>query len=672
MIGFKIPYKLLIYRIMKMENKHGINQENIDKSIKPSDNFYMYACGGWKEKHPLEAEYSRFGTFDLLRENARQQLKELILGLNEHPDVKTQGTIAQKVYDIYVMGMDEERLNREKAEPIRDILNNIDNMTEDDFMAIVATIHKGVGSPFFSTGVSTDAMNSDYNVMHVAETGLGLGDRDYYLVKSEEHDRILKAYRKYIKKISNLAGYDDERAERIADSVLKIETEFAVHTMTREDRRDPMKRYNPMSYEELKKKFKNIDWDRYFELLGVEKVKKVIVTSPQFIEFIDSYLPSLSLEEKKDLMIAEVISGSTGLLSDDFQEASFEMYDKVLSGIEEQEPRWKRAMRIPNSMFGEAVGALYVEKYFPKENKEKMLEIVGNLKNSLRKHIESLEWMSEPTKKMALEKLDTFKVKVGYPDKWKDYSAIEINPELSYAGNVRKAAEWYVADNYSKMDKPVDKEEWHMTPQTVNAYYNPTTNEICFPAGILQPPYFDITAEDAVNYGAIGVVIGHEMTHGFDDSGRKFDKNGNLNNWWNEEDSNNFTALAERLTEQFNKVEVAPGVYCNGKFTLGENIADQGGLRVALTAYLDSAKENGSQIIDGFSPLQRFYLSYAGVWADNIREEEILLRTKTDPHSLGVNRVNVTLKNIDEFMEAFSIKEGDEMFRPKEERVVIW
>lgn len=371
-------------------------------------------------------------------------------------------------------------------------------------------------------------------------------------------------------------------------------------------------------------------------------------------------------------MTFETVSDGSGLLSDDFHDANFQMFGKVMSGQEEPKPRWKRAMVIPNSMFGEAVGKLYVEKYFPEKNKEYMMILVENLRKALGKHIESLTWMSEETKAKALEKLATFKVKIGYPDKWKDYSEIHIDTKKSYLENVLEASKWFVKDNNSKLNKPVDKEEWHMTPQTVNAYYNPTANEVCFPAAILQPPYFDPEADDALNYGAIGVVIGHEMTHGFDDSGRQFDKDGNLKEWWTKDDSERFKLLADKLVDQFDAIEVAPGLHANGRYTLGENIADQGGLRIALTAYRDSRKRKEDDLIDGFSPLQRFYISYANVWAGNIRNEEIALRTKTDPHSLEKLRTNATLKNIGQFFEAFDIEEGDAMWRKPEDRVIIW
>lgn len=654
------------------ENKKGINVNNLDTEINPGENFYEYACGGWKKANPIGAEYSRFGTFDQLRENAKQQLRELILNLSENPDSKIVGTNAQKVSDLYAMGMDSARLNREGAAPLLPMIEKINSMKMVDFYPTLAWLHDGIGGAFFSTGVGPDAKDADMNIMHIGEPGLGLGDRDYYLEHNETNDRIMGAYERYIKRMMELAGFDASEQQRIWDNVIGIETEIAKNKKTREERRNPQLRYNMKSIAEIKEDYPNIDWDAYFQALGLQGVDKANISSLKYLEFINQYLPTLSEQQLKDIMIAEIVTSSSNLLSDDFQQANFEMFDRTMSGIEEMEPRWKRAMTIPNSMFGEAVGELYVQKFFPEENKKYMKQLVENLRKALGKHIDNLSWMSDETKEKAKEKLSTFTVKIGYPDKWKDYSGISIDPKKSYLENVSAASRWYTHDNYMKLGKPVDKNEWHMTPQTVNAYYNPTTNEICFPAGILQAPYFDLGADDAQNYGAIGVVIGHEMTHGFDDSGRQFDKNGNLADWWKPEDTERFTALADKLVKQFDEVEVAEGVHANGRFTLGENIADQGGLRVALTAYLDSMEGKEFKEIDGFTPMQRFYLAYANVWANNIREEEVLSRTKTDPHSLGENRVNVTLRNLEPFFEAFGIKDGDRMYRPADERVVIW
>jgi putative endopeptidase len=654
-------------------SKKGINKANLDTTVSAKSDFYEYACGGWKKANPLTAEFSRYGTFDMLRENNRKQLKELITTLAENPDSKVKGTIAQKVCDLYAQGMDETRLNSEGAAPLMPYVRKVESFKREDLAENLAWLHSGIATgTLFSSGVGTDAKDSDMNILHIGETGLGLGDRDYYLEKSDNNKRIMDAYEVYVKRLMELIGFGEQRQEEVWKNVISLETEFATHKMTREERRNPVARYNITTLDELCVKYPNIAWQRYFKALGLTEIKKINVLSPQFYEALNGMLPNISDTQLTDYFLFNLVAESTGVLSDDFVNASFDLYDRVMSGKEELEPRWKRAMRIPNSMLGEAVGELYVEKYFPKENKEYMRRMVENLRIALGTHIDNLTWMSESTKAKAHEKLSTFTVKIGYPDKWKDYSAIQIDPGRSYLENVLSAAEWYVKENYNKLGKPVDKDEWHMTPQTVNAYYNPTTNEICFPAGILQAPYYDPNADDAQNYGAIGVVIGHEMTHGFDDQGRQFDKEGNLNEWWQKEDAEKFKKLSDGLVEQFNAIEVSPGVHANGRYTLGENIADQGGLRISLTAYRNAVKERGMHDIDGFSAMQRFYLAYANVWASNIRDEEILCRVKSDPHSIEKNRVNDTLKNISEFHEAFSIKEGDNMYLPEEKRVVIW
>ncbi|MDE7380798.1 MAG: M13 family metallopeptidase [Muribaculaceae bacterium] len=650
---------------------HGIDRGNLNETVSPGEDFYQYACGGWMAANPLKPEYARFGTFDLLRENARTQLKDLIIGLKENPESKIKGTNAQKVCDIYEMGMDSVRLNKEGAAPLKPFLDRLARFNKDELMETVGWIHNGITGVLFGVGVGSDPKNSDMNILHIGEAGLGLGDRDYYLEDSETNRKIMDAYEQYVKKIMQLTGFNETESERIWQNLIKIERGMATHKMTREERRQPSLRYNMMSINELKNRYRNIDWDVFFSTVGLKEVESANISSVGYIDYINEIIPQLTEEELRDYFTFAVVADSTGLLSDEFYDADFELYDKVMSGKEEKEARWKRAMVIPNSMFGEAVGQLYVEKFFPEENKTYMKTLVENLRVALGQHIDGLEWMSDETKKKAHEKLAAFTVKIGYPDKWKDYSGIQIDPDKTYLENVYEASKWYRQDNYSKLGKPVDKTEWHMTPQTVNAYYSPVSNEICFPAAILQAPYFDPSADDALNYGAIGVVIGHEMTHGFDDQGRQYDKDGNLRDWWQKEDADKFNKLADELVEQFNAVEVAPGVNANGRFTLGENIADQGGLRVAMTAYKNS--HNGEEeIIDGFTPEQRFYLAYANLWANNIREEEVLSRTKTDSHSLGENRVNVSVRNLQPFFDAFGIKEGDKMYRPESERVIIW
>lgn len=645
----------------------GVDRNNLDESIAPQEDFYQYACGGWMKANPIKAEYSRFGTFDKLGESSREQVRSLIDNL----DTKnaTPGSITQKIGDLYAMGLDSMRLNKEGATPIMNDVKTINNTKRADIIDLMSNMI-GVNA-FFGTGVDADMMNSNMNTMYWQQGGLGLGDRDYYLENSENIVAVRDAYKTYLKTISALIGYSETEQNRFVENVMSIETALAKAAMTREELRNPMASYNPMTLDQITTQFPNVDLRRYFKNQGLNNVDIVVVGQPKSFAAVDSIMKNASEQELRDYITAGYVSTAASYLSDDFINAEFEL-SKAVSGVQQLQPRWKRALSVPNGMLGEAVGQLYVEKYFPQSSKDKMLELVNNLKIALGQHIDNLTWMSDATKAKAQEKLATFTVKIGFPDKWRDYSGITIDPKKSYWENTKAAIKFNVDFNLADYGKPVDRDRWYMPPQTVNAYYSPLTNEICFPAGILQAPFFNPDADDAENYGAIGVVIGHEMTHGFDDQGRQFDKDGNLKDWWTAEDAEAFNKLADQLVAQFDEIIVLGDTHANGRFTLGENIADQGGLRVAFTAYQNSLKGKERKDIDGFTPEQRFYLSYANVWAANIRDEEILSRTKTDPHSLGRWRVNATLRNLQPFFDAFNVKEGDKMFRSLNDRVVIW
>ena len=654
------------------ETVPAIDRANFDETIALNEDFYQYATGGWQKANPLTPEYSRYGVFEVLAKNNELQINDLFSAMLESK--AEVGTVEQKIADLYTMGLDSVRLNNEGVAPVKRDVDQIMALTTAQELSIaVARIHEAAGSPLFGLYVGADLMNSKINILNIDQSGLGLGNRDYYLEKENAAKR--EGYVQWLTKAFTMLGWSD--AAEKAQAVLAMETKMAEAFRSNVELRDVTANYNPMTREEFTKRYSSFDWAAYFSEMGIGQFDKIAVGQPEVLDRVFSLFEKEDIETVKAYLVASVMSSAAGYSGDELYAAYFDFFGRQMSGQEEMRPRWKRAMAVPNRILGEAVGELYVKKYFPESDKVRMQGIVKNLQTALGQHIDALEWMSAETKAKAHEKLNTFTVKIGYPDKWKDYSSLRIDPKLSYWDNIKRANIWYTEDNIADLGKEVDRDEWHMTPQTVNAYYNPTTNEICFPAAILQPPFYNSAADDAVNYGAIGVVIGHEMTHGFDDQGRQFDKEGNMSNWWTEEDAVAFKQRTDILVDQFNKVLIMPAqgdqpaLYANGEFSLGENIADQGGLRVSYTAMQNSFGGQHPEPVDGLTAEQRFYLSYATIWAQTMRDEEVIRRTKTDEHSLGKNRVNVTLRNIDTFHKAFGITDGA-MFLPEEERVIIW
>ncbi|MDY3748430.1 MAG: M13 family metallopeptidase [Sodaliphilus sp.] len=650
---------------------HGVNKADMDMSVRPGDDFYQYAGGGWLKANPMKPEYSSYGVFNDLAETNRKQIRELFENLSK--EKHAFGSVGQKVADLYNMAMDSVRLNKEGAAPLQKDLDKVKAFSKKaDFTAFIADQHLYKGNPFFGIGVDTDLKNSDLNVMWLSAGTSGLPDRDYYLNTDADSKKKQEAYRAYLSKIFQLSGYKKKEAEKAAKVIYNIEYQFAEAKMSRAEARDYNKLYNIYTIDMLQKDYPAIQWAKYFELMGVKDVKQVILTEPKVMAVAQKLMSTLSEQDIKYYVAGLIIKSSTSVLSDDFVNANFDFYGRLLNGQKEQKARWKRALGFPNSLLGEAVGELYVSKYFAGESKAKMLKLIDNLRKALATRIANLAWMNDTTKINALVKLNSFTVKVGYPDKWRDYSKLTIDPAKSLYDNVAAATYVETLRNLEKFGKPVDKSEWGMTPQTVNAYYNPTTNEICFPAAILQAPFFDVNADDATNYGAIGVVIGHEMTHGFDDQGRNFNADGNMVDWWTAGDSKRFTAAAEKLAAQFDQITVVGDLKANGHLTLGENIADQGGLRISYDAFKTTQQFQEGKEIDGFTPAQRFYLSYGRIWAEHMTEEAIYQQTKSDPHSIGRNRVNATLRNIDTWYDAFGVKEGDKMWLAPAERAIVW
>lgn len=650
----------------------GIKMENMNDSVAPGTDFYQYACGGWIKNNPLKPEYARFGSFDAVAENNREQIRTLIEELAANKNEK--GSLAQKIGDLYAMMMDSTRQNKDGVAPILPDLQAIANLEgRDAIISFMNTEQLRGGRHIISCGIGADMMNSTENMVEIGQGGLTLGNKDYYVKDDPAMQKIRDAYRKHIVNMFRLVGDSDEDATRKMEAVMAIETRMAKGSRSRVELRDPASNYHKMAFTTLKADYPGFDWDEFFESQLITDLDSLSVGQPEAVKEAIAILNETSEQALKDWMQWRLLSSAASTLGDEVYAESFDFNGRVMSGRQEIQPRWKRSVNTVNGILGEAVGELYVKKYFPAENKARMQQLVKNLQVALAERIDQQEWMSDSTKIRAKEKLNAFHVKIGYPDKWRDYSKLTIDPSKTLYELMKDVSEWATRDEVERRyKKPVDDEEWYMTPQTVNAYYNPTTNEICFPAGILQYPFFDMSADDAFNYGAIGVVIGHEMTHGFDDQGSQFDKDGNFNNWWAEGDDKRFKEHTQAMVDFFNGIEVLPGLMANGELTQGENIADHGGLKIAYTAFKNATKDNPLPTVNGLTPEQRFFIAYAGVWAQNITEENIRQLTTTDPHSLGEWRVNGALPQIDAWYEAFNITEDDPMFIPKEKRVNIW
>ena len=654
--------------------KSGIDLANLDSTYLPGTDFYMFATGGWQKAHPLTDEYSRYGSFDVLQENNNKQLRELIEGVAAQQNEK--GSVAQKIADLYNSAMDSVALNEHGLDEMAAFLacdgyQTSAQITQDWLKQVWPKMLRQGVDGLMGFYIGADEKDSKNNILSIVQGGLTLGQKDYYLDQDPETAKIREAYVAYMRQLVSHVGFGETDAARISDDVMRIETRLAQASKSMTELRDPEANYHKMSYDQLKKDFAGIDWDAYLHIFGISGLKDVIVGQPEAIHEVEKILAEETPEALQNVYLWHAIDMAAGYVDDESRNLSFAFWGTALSGKTQDRPRWKRAVSSVEGCLGEALGQLYVAKYFPPAAKERMEKLVANLQQALGERIDAQDWMSDETKKVAHEKLDAFYVKVGYPDKWTDYSTLQIGN--SYLQNILSCKEWAIQDMIAKhLNKPVDKDEWYMTPQTVNAYYNPTTNEICFPAGILQPPFFDMEADDAFNYGAIGVVIGHEMTHGFDDQGSKYDKNGNLSQWWTEEDTKRFNERIQVMREYHDSIEVLPGLHSNGSLTLGENMADHGGLMVSYQAFVNATAQAPLSDKDGFTPAQRFFLAYANVWGQNIRDEEIRKRVKSDPHSLGKWRVNGQMPHMDAWYEAFGITEQDPMFVPKEKRVTIW
>lgn len=650
----------------------GLDKANMDLTAKPGTDFYQYATGGWQKAHPLTAEYSRYAQFDALAENNRKQLNELIEQMAQCKH--KQGSLEQKIGTYYRLAMDSVRRNKEDYAPIQSLLNEVQAINSRKGLQYEMARLQSLGiSNFFHIGCDADLKDAKWNLMQINQGGISMGERDYYLEEDEPTQKIREAYRTYVSNLFKMTGFNEADAQRAMEAVLTIETHIAKASYSATQQRDVEGNYHKMSYQALLTDFPGIDWSTHFLLSGIPAFKEISVNQPEPIHEVEKILAECNLDELKAYLYFKVVDDATSALSDRFRQEAFNFYDHTMAGAEQDRPRWKRAVSAVEGALGMALGKLYVEKYFPQSSKERMIELVKNLQVALGQRIDAQKWMSDETKQKAHEKLNSFYVKIGYPDEWMDYTKLDIDGSLSYYENRQRAAQFGSAYYIERhVNKPTDRNEWLMTPQTINAYYNPTTNEICFPAGILQPPFFNAEADDACNYGAIGVVIGHEMTHGFDDQGAQFDKDGNLKNWWTEKDKTNFEKRTKVMCDFFNNIKVLPDLNANGQLTLGENIADHGGLNIAFQALQNQLKQHPLTNKDDFTPEQRFFLSYGLIWANNTREAKLRQLVKSDPHSPARWRVNGALPHIDAWYKAFNITSKDPLFIPKKSRVDVW
>ena len=656
------------------QNKSGLVMSNLDKTTKPADDFYQFATGGWQKNNPLPAAYSRFGSFDQLQEDNNKRINTILSDLQKKS--YKEGSIERKLSDFYKLALDVDRRNSEGIAPVKPVLDEIEGAST---LAAVRRLQlkyadQGYGIQFGSY-FGADEKNVTMNILNLTQGGLTLGQKDYYLNNDAATVAIRDAYKQHIARMFGLYGFSETAAKAKAEAVFRQETLLALVSKSMTELRDPQANYNKMTLKEFAEQYPNIPLEALANAEGVktEYIETLVVGQPQFMAGLDKITSLQTVDEVKALMEWDVIQNSTGYLTDEIREANFDFFGKTMSGRKEDYPLWKRATSQVEAQMGEALGKMYTERYFPESSKKMMEQLVRNLQLSLGERIDAQTWMSAETKANAHKKLDKFYVKIGYPNKWTDYSSLTIDPSKSYYENVM-ACRKFAHDKHiaEKAGKPVDRDEWYMNPQTVNAYYNPTTNEICFPAGILQYPFFDPKADEAFNYGAIGVVIGHEMTHGFDDQGRQYDDEGNLKDWWTASDAEGFKKRADLCAAFFDNIKVLPDLNANGRFTLGENLADHGGLQVSFNAFKHATAEKPLKVKDGFTADQRFFIAYAGVWGQNITEQEIRNRVKRDPHSLGEWRVNGALPHVDAWYEAFGVKEGDKLFVPKADRLELW